>query len=225
MTKEITLKAELRQEKDGKLEKLDPMNFIPAIIYGPGAENKNLKIKKQEFDKIYAEAGESNLINLQIGSEASIKVLIKDLQRDVVKDFIIHADLYQVDMTKKITTEIPLEFIGESKAVKELGGILVKNMDAVEVQCLPTDLVDHIEVDLAALETFSDSINLHDLKLPQGMELTSETNDGIATVAEPKIQEEETPAEEEGAGEEKAEEGEKNEEAKEEAPAEAEKKE
>jgi len=203
MTKQnITLKAELRKDEGGKFEKLNPQEFIPAIIYGAGKENKCLKIKAQDFYKAYDKAGESNLIDLQIGDDQETsKIIIKDLQKDVVKDFIIHVDFYEVDMTKEITTEISLEFVGESKAVRELGAELIKNMYSVEVSCLPGDLVDHIDVDISSLENFEDVIRLDDIKIPEGMELTSEGNETIISAREPRAEEEPEPEAEVGAEE------------------------
>ncbi len=207
---EIKLTAQARDEKNGRAKQIRAKGFIPVVLYGSGGENKNLKIRKIDFEKIYDLAGESSLINLEVDKEPAVKVLVKDMQRDPVKDEIIHVDLYRVDMHKKIRTEIPLHFTGEAPAVKELNGILVKNMDEVEVECLPGDLVHQLEVDLSVLKTFDEIIKLHDLKLPAGMELVSETDDIVANVVQPRVEvEEEIKAEEgaEAAAEEKAEVG------------------
>jgi large subunit ribosomal protein L25 len=117
--------------------------------------------------------------------------LIKDVQKHITKDTLSHIDFYQVDMHKEITTEIHLNFIGESKAVKELGGMLIKNYDHIEVKCLPSDLVNHIDIDISILKEFGDHISLHDLSLPTGLKLVHETNDMVVSVMEPKVQEEE----------------------------------
>lgn len=191
---EIKLSAKTRS----KGEKI-VIDYIPAVIYGKGIETQSLNVKRSEFDKTFKVAGESNLINLEHDGQ-TVKVLIKDIQRDVVKNFVTHIDFYQVNMSEKIKTEIPLHFIGESKAIKELGGTLIKDMDTVEVECLPGDLVDHIDVDISVLNTFDDAIRQNDLTLPKGLELISETNEMIAAVREPKVEVEETPvATEEGA--------------------------
>lgn len=189
MTKDIILKAQSR--KDKKIEE----GNIPAVVYGKGIEAQNIQMKKGAFDKIYQEAGESNLISLQVEGKEPIQVLIKEVQTDPVKGFYLHADFYQVDMKAKITTEIPLEFIGESKAVKDLNGILIKNLDALEVECLPGDLVDHIEVDLSSLNTFDDAIKVNDLHIPETIEILTNVDSIVATVVEPR-KEEEQPAEE-----------------------------
>lgn len=189
----IKLSAQLREKK----ERLNP-DFMFGVLYGKGVENKNIKIKKSDFNKVFSEAGESNLIDLDLGAE-SVKVLVKDTQRDIVKNFFTHVDFYQVNMKEKITTEIPLHFIGEAKAIKELGGTLMKDMDSLEVECLPSDLVDHIDVDISVLKTFDDAIRVNDLTLPKGLALVHHTNEMIAAVKEPKIEEEPVVAEAEAA--------------------------
>jgi len=211
MTKEIKLEAQIRTKENGKPKKIRSQDFIPAVLYGPGADNKNLKIKKIDFERVFSQAGESSLIDLTISKEKPVKVLVKEVQKDPLKDKIIHIDLYQVDMNKKITTEIPLHFIGESAAVKELGAVLVRDIDSVEVECLPGNLVSHLDVDLSVLKNFHDAIKINDLKLPAGMELVNETNDIVVNVIEPKAEVEEVPAAAIPAEGEEAEAGEKEE--------------
>jgi large subunit ribosomal protein L25 len=178
----------LTAQKRERNEKLSP-EFIPAVLYGKGVENQSLKIKKVEFDKAFKAAGESNLIDLDFG-QGAVKVLVKDTQHDVMKGFFTHVDFYQVNMKEKITAEIPLHFVGESKAVKELGGVLIKDMVHLTVECLPSDLVDHIDVDISVLKTFSDAIRVNDLSLTEGLSLVHHTNEMVAAVKEPKVEEE-----------------------------------
>jgi len=119
-----------------------------------------------------------------------IPAILQDIQFHPVSDSIIHVDFYRVDMSKKITTEIPLSFINESLAIKELGGTLIKNIDSLEITCLPSDLVDHIDVNLGQLQNFGDLIRIEDVKLPAGMALVSRTNEVIVSVTEATKEEE-----------------------------------
>ena len=188
MTTKVQLKAQLLSKSDGKAKAIRSTGFIPAVIYGSGVSNKSIKLKKHDFEKAFQVAGEFNLVDLSIEGDKTTKVIVKDVQRDGLTDNIIHVDFYQVDMSKKISTEIPLHFIGESKAVKDLGGTLVKNMDSVKVSCLPGDLASHIEVDISKLESFNQFIRLNDLALPQGIELASATNEAVVGVVETKVE-------------------------------------
>jgi len=181
----LTAQKRVPQEKLAK-------DFLPAVMYGKGVINENLKLKRSEFEKTFKAAGESNLITLDFGS-GPVKVLVKETQRDVLKGFLTHVDFYQVNMKEKIKTEIPLHFVGEPKAVKELGGVLIKDMSSVEVECLPGDLVDHIDVDISGLNTYADAIRLHDLKIPAGLTLLLRSNEMVAAVREPRVEVEETP--------------------------------
>lgn len=184
------MELKLQAEKRVKNEKLT-VDFIPAVLYGKEVTSQSIKIKKVDFDKMFAVAGESNLIDLNLG-DSVVKVLIKDTQRDVLKYTFTHVDFYQVNMKEKITTEIPLHFIGESKAVKELGGMLMREMHELEVECLPTDLVDHIDVSISGLNTYDDVITIADLILPKGLELAhNNPEDEVAKVIEPKVEVEE----------------------------------
>jgi large subunit ribosomal protein L25 len=184
------MEFKLKAEKRVKNEKL-AADFIPAVLYGKGVENQSLKLKKVDFEKAFSTAGESNLIDLDLGN-GSVKVLVKDSQRDVLKYTFTHVDFYQVNMKEKITTEIPLHFTGEAKAVKELGGMLMKEINELEVECLPSDLIDHIDIDISVLKTFDDVITIGDLALPKGLELAhNNAEDVIAMVVEPKAEVEE----------------------------------
>ncbi len=174
-----------KREKDEKLSK----DFLPAVIYGKGIETLSLKLKKNEFEKVFSLAGESNLINLNLDGK-DIKVLVKDIQRQALNYSIMHVDFYQVNMKEKVVAEIPLHFIGESRAVKEYGGMLNKDINTLEVECLPGDLVSHIDVDVSVLNSFDDAIRIADLKLPSGVVATAEPEEMVASVKESKIEEE-----------------------------------
>jgi large subunit ribosomal protein L25 len=184
------MEFKLQAEKREKNEKLNS-DFIPAVIYGNGLETRSLKIKKVAFDKIFSAAGESNLIELDVEGE-KINALVKDLQRNFLKHTISHVDFYQVNMKEVITAEIPLHFVGESKAIKEMSGMLMRNINEIQVECLPNDLVDHIDVDISVINTFDDIIAVKDLVVPEKIKiLHGNTEDIIVSVVPPKAQEEE----------------------------------
>jgi large subunit ribosomal protein L25 len=167
-----------------KLEK----DFVAAVLYGPEVESKSLKIKRNDLEKTFKAAGESTLINLEIDGGGMVKVLIKDTQYEPLKGTFLHVDFYQVNMKKKITAEVSLEFIGESRAVKELGAMLIKNLHDVEIECLPGDLIGSIAVDISVLREFHDTISISDLKVPSGVKILDEADASVATVVEPKAE-------------------------------------
>lgn len=194
MGKEINLKAETRQ-KEEKAKALRQIDYIPGVVYGAGKDNFIVKMKKNELEKAFGQAGESNLINLKIDNKTSAKVIIKGVEKDWVLNKITHVDFFVVDMDKKIRTEIPLQFTGESSAVEMLGGTLVKGITHVNVECMPGDLVDHININLSSLKEIGDHIRLSDIKIPEGMEILDSMDETIALVAEAAKAEPETQAE------------------------------
>ena len=186
---DIIISAQTREKK----EKLSA-DFVPAVLYGRGVASSSLKVKRSDIDKVINRAGESNLITLQYdGGEA--KVINKETQRSGMTGKLLNVDFIQVNMNDKITTEVPLHFIGESKAVKEMAGSLIKDTNSLEVECLPDDLVDHIDVDISVLKDYHDEILIKDLVLPKGIKLTREANSVIASVIPPRAQEEEAKTE------------------------------
>ena len=174
-------------------------NEIPAILYGRKFAALPLSIQENEFLKAFQKAGEATLINLEIPQKEPVKALIRDIQKEPVSDKIIHVDLYKVDMTQEIQTEIPLKFIGQAPAVEEQEGNFITNKDALKVECLPDRLVSEIEVDISSLKSFSDLIRISDLKIPEGIKVLEEPTDIIAQVTPPLSEEELKALEEEAA--------------------------
>ncbi len=194
MVKDIELNAQNREVTGNKLKTLREKGFVPAIVYGAGQKNISIQVDYQEFKKVFEEAGESTIIKLKVKSPKSKveakNVLIHDIAKDPVNDKIIHVDFLQVRMDKVITAEVALVFEGEAPAVKELEGVLIKNITEVEVEALPKDLPHELKVDISGLETFDDHIKIKDLKLPEGVKVLAELEETIASVAAPRTKEE-----------------------------------
>lgn len=186
----LMLEAKLREHLRKQTKNLRDQGNIPVVLYGNHKEPKHLQVLEGPLLKLHAQAGESTLVDLKIGDDKPVKVLIHDLQRDALTQKIIHVDFYEVNMTEKIKTEIKLNFIGESKAVKELGGILVKNHDTIEVECLPEDLVPEIDIDISPLQVFDSNISVADLKLPKGVVALNKPEEIVVLVTEPRSEKE-----------------------------------
>lgn len=186
----LTLKAQTRVVTGKKVQSLREKKLIPAVTYGHGVENQNLTLEYVPFEKVYKEGGESTLIDLVVDDQKPLKVLVQEIQREPLTGAIVHVDLRQVKMTEKITIEVLLKFVGEPKAVKELGGVLVKSLDEIKVRCLPQDMVHEIEVDISTLNTFDDIVYVKDLKIPAGLELLENPNEPVVNVMPPRSEEE-----------------------------------
>jgi len=186
-----TLSASTRNAKG---EKVRAQGYLPAVVYGVGAETISLNMDYGVFMKIFKEAGESSLIDLMLDSKEAGKVLVQDVQYDPVTDKMTHVDLRRIDMSKPITATVQLRFAGEAPVVKEQGGTLVRGVDQVEVKCLPQDLVAHINVDLSSLTTFDHVIRISDLVLPPGVAIVNPSGSTLVAKATPALTEEEIKA-------------------------------
>lgn len=162
----IQLKAMARDIKATTPKKIRKQGLIPAVLYGHKVENQNISVNFGEFEKAFKKAGESTIIDLITEDGKTHPVLIHDVQAHYLQSTPEHVDFYEVSMTEKLTASVALEFVGESNAVKAMGGVLVKVLNEVEVECLPADLPHNIEVDVTVLKTLQDEIFVKDLKVP-----------------------------------------------------------
>jgi len=187
----IQLKAQIRDPKQFTPKKVRKAGNIPAVLYGHKIATISLSVNRSEFEKALKKSGESTIIELVTDDGKIHPVLIHEVQNHFLTAQPIHVDFYEVSMTEKLKADVVLEFVGEAKAVKELGGILVKNLSSVHVQCLPVNLPHNIPVDLSALQTFNDSIHVRDIKVPSGVEILTPGEEMVAKVQQPRNVEEE----------------------------------
>lgn len=186
---ELELKAEVREETGRKLRTLREKGLIPAVVYGPGHKPVSIRVGYEDFRKVFETGGESTLIKLKVGNQAK-DVLIHEIARDPVTDKFIHVDFYQVRMDKAITAEVPIVFEGEAPAVKNLDGVLLKNITEVEVEALPKNLPHEIKVDISSLDSFDKHIRIKDLKLSPGVKILAEPEEVVVSVEPPRAEEE-----------------------------------
>ncbi|HEY4523569.1 MAG TPA: 50S ribosomal protein L25 [Candidatus Paceibacterota bacterium] len=177
----MDLAVQKREDFGKKADALREAGFIPAELYGHGTENLHLSIPVKDFSKVFKEAGENTVVNVIVDGKKH-PTLIYDVQYDPVLGNVIHADFYEVRMDEKIKTHVPVEFIGDSPAVKEKAGIVVRAIQEIEVEALPIDLPHVIEVDLGLLTDIGASFHVKDLKKLSGVEFLVEPETVIATV-------------------------------------------
>jgi len=185
----IELESKLREK--GGLNSLRRKGEIPAIVYGSGVkEAKKITVEKRAFEKVFKLVGESSLFSLKL-ADKTIPVLIHEIQKDPLKETILHIDFYAPSLKEKVTALIPLVFRGEAPAVKELGGTLIKNFSEIQVKALAINLPHELEVDLSKLKTFEDLILIEDIKTPAGVEILRDSKEIVAKVLPPQKVEEE----------------------------------
>lgn len=185
-TETLTLAVTAREAAGKDLNSSRKSGLIPAVLYGHGIAPKMYWVGAIEFGKIFRTVGESTIFSLSSGKGAGKNVLIHDVQIDPLSNRVSHVDFYEVHMNETLEAGVPLEFVGEAPAVRELGGIFVKTLEQVEVKCLPKDLPHSIVVDLSKLVTFDDQIKVSDLALGSGVEMLTEADTVLALVEAPR---------------------------------------
>jgi len=187
----MKLQAQLRG-KDITRNQLAAEMRIPAVFYGKQQESTPITIVVNDFIKVYKVAGESTVISLK-GEGIEVESLLQDMDLHPVTGKPVHADFYVFEEGKTLVVDVPLSFVGVSPAVKDLGGTLVKVLHDIEVEALPKDLPHKIEVDISVLTTFDSVIEAKDIKLPEGVKLSTHTEEIVASVYEPKEEVEAAP--------------------------------
>ncbi len=165
-------------------------NVMPAVVYGAGGTPVSVQMPVAEFQKLYTTVGTATLIDVSLGGAEPVKALIQDVQFDPVKGLPVHADFLRIDMNKEMNAEIEIVFVGESGAVKSLGGTFVASLETLPITCLPKDLLSHVDVDLSALATFDDVIHVSDLKLGSGITTDLDPETVVAKVLPPLTEDE-----------------------------------
>jgi large subunit ribosomal protein L25 len=185
---------EIRVDARDKKRKRDAKRLlrsgkIPGILYGPKTEAIALALDKREFSSRVADLEGSHLVRLKSdSSELADKVaLVKDMQHHPISGDVIHTDLYEVDLTAKITVNVPLHFIGKAEGVVR-GGILQPIVREIEVECLPLDIPAFFDVDVSALD-IGDSVHIEELTMPEGVTAVYESNLALVAVVPPTVEE------------------------------------
>jgi large subunit ribosomal protein L25 len=190
-SKQIAIQAFKREPGKKVLNNLREEKKIPAILYGPKIEPISIYFEPKEAKHVEDESHKASVLSLTLdGEKKERNVIIQDLEYHSIKDNLLHIDLYEVDMTKEIETTIPLIFEGNAPAVKDLGGVLVKYIDEVDVKCLPKDLVESFTINLEVLKDFDTYIYIKDIKTNPNIKILNQREDIIAAVSPPRTEKE-----------------------------------
>jgi large subunit ribosomal protein L25 len=195
---QIELRTQTREVLGKKVKSLRRDGLVPAVLYGHETESLPLQVEERELHHVLAQAGGHRLIALKIGRARKRQMaLARDVQWDVITGKPLHVDFYAVVMTEKITTEVPLLFVGEAPAADQVGAMVLQGLDEIEIECLPGDLIEAIEVDLSGLEEIDQAIYVKDLLVPPTVDILTDVEELVAKVtwaaAEVEEEEEVTP--------------------------------
>jgi large subunit ribosomal protein L25 len=160
---------------------------IPGVIYGDGGKAREVSLPQHEFEQmLHHHAGEQMMVSIALdGKDES--VLLKEVQREPLSGSVIHVDFQEVALNKKLKVQIAIELIGEADGVKNQGGILDHSLYSVEVECLPADILEKIEVDVSSLK-MGDVLTVKDIKLDASkFEIQDDEDLAVASVMAPRV--------------------------------------
>lgn len=187
----------------GEAKRLRSKGLIPAILYGKELEPLPLILSSKKVSQILEKMGHNAIISLQVREDGESKqdytVVIKEIQRDEIKDSLLHIDLQQISLQEKLISTIPVVLVGESRGIKE-GGIMEQVLKEIEIESLPGDIPNQIEVDISNLGV-GDNLHIKDLVTSSKIKVLTPKDEVIATILPPRVEEEgKLPTEEEVSG-------------------------
>jgi len=186
----MELSVQNREIFGKSVKKMREQGLIPAELYGRGLANLHLAVSSKDLNKVFKQAGENAVVSLIIDKERR-PVLLHDLQVDPITNEILSIDFYQVRLDEKIKVRVPIEFVGTASAIKDKSGILVKAMQEIEVEALPSDLPQNIQIDLSGLNDIGQSLYVKDLKITGNFKLLINPKTVIVTITAPITEEQE----------------------------------
>lgn len=177
----MKLSANQRSRTGKRTKALRREGLLPGVLYGAGTESVPIEMDGREASRLLDSASRSTLIELSLDGETHT-VLVRDIQRDVIRRDYLHVDFLNLAMDVRIRAEVPIELVGSAPAAKEAGVVLVTGVSEVEVEALPSDLMDRITVDLESLVEIDDSITVADLELGENVEVLTDADELVARV-------------------------------------------
>lgn len=177
----VVLKATKRDVTGKQVKALRRAGQLPAVIYGRHVDPIAVSMDAHVAGLALAKLTSSSLVTIDVdGTE--YPTLVRERQRDYIKGVLTHVDFLAVDLNEKIRTNVRIAFVGVSPAVKDYNGVLVQNLERLEVECLPTDLPERLNVDIAVLAQIGDSIRVRDLVVSDKVRILADEDDTIAVV-------------------------------------------
>jgi large subunit ribosomal protein L25 len=188
---EVILEAQVRDKKGKSGAKAARREgFIPAVVYGAGKDSQSIKLSRHDFLRfLHQHRLESTVVNLKIKEQKPRTVLVKDVQYHPVKEDIIHIDFQEISLTSKIKVNVEIKAKGEPVGVKQEGGTLNHILWELEVECLPTQIPQEIQVDVSQMK-IGEAIHVKDLHLPDGVVPINDPDSLVFSVEAPRKEEE-----------------------------------
>lgn len=194
----VVLKASTRDVTGKQVNALRRAGKLPAVIYGRHTEPIKVALDAHDANLALSKVGSSTLVTIDVDGK-EYPSLVRERQRNYVKGNLIHVDFLTVSLTEKIRAEVRIDVTGVSPAVKDYNAVLVTGLHTLSVECLPTDLIDRVVVDIAGLAEIGDGIYVRDLSVPEKVRVLDDPDEMVVITTFAKEEEVEAPAAEEGA--------------------------
>lgn len=178
MAETYSLDVQTRSVLGKQVKALRRENLIPAVIYGAGGQPLSLSCPRRPLEILLARASGTHVVTLNVADGVAESALVREVVRDPIRRDIVHVDFLRIDLTKKLRTEVPLRFVGIPKLGNDL--TLGEYMTQIEVECLPNDIPDHIDVDVSFMEAVGSSVNVRNLPALNGVQYLADASDVIA---------------------------------------------
>jgi large subunit ribosomal protein L25 len=183
MMERVELRTNSRTLQGKKVKQLRAEGWIPAVVFGPDMASRSIQIEQRDLYSVLRTAGSTALINLFVDNEPEPNVVLaREIQRNALTGRLLHVDFYEVRLTEKVKTMPRLEIVGEAPLVKLGTAVMIHGMTEIEVECLPTDLISSIPVDVSGLETLEDSIVVGDLAVPPAVTILADPGDTVVSL-------------------------------------------
>jgi large subunit ribosomal protein L25 len=185
----VVLKAEKRNVVGKQVKALRREGKLPAVIYGRHTEPINVLLDSHEASLALGKITSSSLVTIDVDG-AQYPALVREKQRDYIKNRLLHVDFLAVSADEKLRATVSVHFIGVSVAVKDYGAVLVHNLEQLHVECLPADLPERIDVDIAAMAKIGDGVRVKDIHVSEKVRLLDDAETMIVVATMPKVEEE-----------------------------------
>jgi large subunit ribosomal protein L25 len=184
MAEQVELMVARREVMGKKTKQLRKAGVIPANVFGHKEKPVAIQIDAIEFDRVRRSHGTRNVIALRLPDVGVQTALIRHVQHDPVSGKILHIDFFRVYMNERIAVHVPLHFVGEAPGVKVEGGVLLHLLEALEIECLASDIPDALEVDVTSMANIDDILHAKDVELPENFVLVTDPEEPVAKIEE-----------------------------------------
>jgi len=185
----VVLKAEKRDVIGKQVKAMRRAGQLPGVIYGRRTEPINVSLDAHTAALVLGKLSSSSLVTIQLdGTE--YPALVREKQRDYIKNRLLHVDFLAVSLDESLRATVSLNFIGVSPAVKDFNAVLVQNLESLEIECLPTDLPERVDVDISSLLRPGDSIRVRDVKVSDKVQVLNDPDTTVAVATFAKVEEE-----------------------------------